>query len=140
MWKGSCITVDKMEAVSPFFIAFQNALPKQMTLLFLGAALSSPQLEQAYGELSLPQSGQFVEVTAQKKRILPLASRSATRRQRTATTSPRSLMVAVCFNQDGTKLGGTRKIRRKIALVCEERLPRFSLLAATRSILIAEPI
>src|SRR6478609_10614142 len=101
MWKGSCMRVDKVDFLSPFFMSSQKGAPRQMTLPCLGSTLSSPQLEQAKSVLSLPQSGQLVELMVQNSFKVPLASRSATRRQRTATTSPRSVMAAVGVNQDG---------------------------------------
>jgi len=112
-----------------------------MTLLFLGSLLSSPQLEQAKSVCEAPaQSGQFVPLIEQKNLILPLASMSATRAQRTRTTSPRSLMSAVALSQVGTNSGATRKILRNRLRVADERFPRSSALAALRSIMIALPI
>src|SRR5215471_17078766 len=115
----------------------QKPLPRQITRLFFGALLSSPQLEQAKSLGSFPQSGQFVELMVQKNLSFPLAIRSATRLQRVATTSPRSLMVAVGFSQVGTNSGLTRNIFLNRALVVAERLPRLRSAAALRSILSA---
>src|SRR5215475_1639720 len=112
MWKGSCIRVASSELVRPAFMSSQNASPRQITRLAVGATLSEPQLEHAKSLESFPQSGQLVELIVQKKRIERLASRSDTRRQRARTTSPRSLIVAVGFNQVGTNSGRTLKIFR----------------------------
>src|SRR5258707_996742 len=115
----------------------QKAWPKQMTLLRLGATLSSPQLEQAKGRGLFPQSGQLVELIVQKNFSVPLASRSAPRLQRVATTSPRSAIAAVGVIQVGTNSGATLNMFRNKVLVCAERPPRLRSLAALRSIAIA---
>src|SRR6266536_305124 len=124
MWNGSCIRVASSDEILRAFMSSQKAFPRQMTLLLLGTLLSSPQLEQAKSLLSFPQSGQFVELIWQNNFSVPLSRRSATRLQRTATTSPRSFIAAVCLSHVGLNSGLTLNILRKVLLVADERLPR----------------